>query len=137
MRFNQRADYAIHMIAELAANPNKPMGLRFMAQHHEVTYAYARTIQQGLQKAGIITTLRGIHGGMLLAKDLSDITVLEVFEASQIPLDYAFDDNEKSWCTCGDECITKKIWQQSKEALSKQLASITLDKLFTAKVSAE
>jgi Rrf2 family protein len=91
MRITRRTDYAIHLLADLSENPDSCLGLRTLAERHDVTYAFARTVQQGLLKAGIIRACRGIKGGIMLAKPPDQITILEVFEAAQGSLDETFD----------------------------------------------
>ena len=129
MKITRRTDYAIHLIADLSDNQNKPLGLRTLAERHNVTYAFARTVQQGLLKAGIVATARGINGGIKLARPLQEITLLEVFEAAQDPLDKAFSTSGSSWCNCGKSCVTEDIWLSTREVLGKHLASISLHQI--------
>jgi len=126
MKMTRRTDYAIHLIADLSDNPDKPLGLRTLAERHGVTYAFARTVQQGLLKAGIVTTARGINGGIKLARPLQEITLLEVFEAAQDPLEKAFSTKDSSWCNCEDSCISEDVWFSTREVLGTHLASIRL-----------
>jgi Rrf2 family protein len=133
MKVTHRTDYAIHMLADLANAPGKPVGLRSLAEGHKVTYAYARTVQQGLQKAGIISTARGVNGGILLARDLSDITLLEVFEAAQDPLDVAFGTDGAVWCSCEGACISDALWESTRKALAAHLSKITMKQVIAGK----
>ncbi|MDR1014170.1 MAG: Rrf2 family transcriptional regulator [Coriobacteriales bacterium] len=127
MKITRRTDYAIHLIAELAERPNRCHGLRALAADHGVTYAFARTVQQGLLKAGIIKASRGVNGGIRLARPPEEITVLEVFEAAQNPLDEAFAVSDAAWCSCeGASCMTGKVWDAAQEALRAQLAGVTI-----------
>jgi len=129
MKITRRTDYAIHLIADLSDNSNKPLGLRTLAERHNVTYAFARTVQQGLLKAGIVATARGINGGIKLARPLSEITLLEVFEAAQDPLDKAFSTKDSTWCNCNDGCISEDVWLSTRDILGKHLASIHLNSI--------
>jgi len=130
MKITRRTDYAIHLIAELSEEPDQCLGLRTLAMNHGVTYAFARTVQQGLLKAGIIKAARGINGGIRLAKPLSEITMFEVFEAAQDPFDVVFDHSNLSWCNCGKAgCISDSMWNSTKEALKEHLSGITLQSI--------
>ena len=133
MKITRRTDYAIHLIADLSENSDKPLGLRTLAERHDVTYAFARTVQQGLLKAGIVTTARGINGGIKLAKPLKDITLLEVFEAAQDPLEKAFSTKDSSWCNCADDCISKDMWHSTRVVLGKHLSGIRLHEIIKSK----
>ena len=126
MKITRRTDYAIHLIADLAESPGKSLGLRSLAERHNVTYAFARTVQKGLLKAGIIKTTRGINGGIMLVKNLEDITLLDVFEAAQEPLTKTFDNDESSWCSCEGSCVSDRVWESTKEVLDKHFSTITM-----------
>ena len=126
MKITRRTDYAILLIADLSDNPEKPLGLRTLAERHGVTYAFARTVQQGLLKAGIVATERGINGGIKLARPLQEITLLEVFEAAQDPLDKAFTTKGSVLHSCENGCLSDDLWQSTREVLGKHLASIRL-----------
>jgi len=121
------------LIADLSDNNNQPLGLRTLAERHNVTYAFARTVQQGLLKAGIVATARGINGGIKLARPLQEITLLEVFEAAQDPLDKAFSTKGSSWCNCEDVCVSEDIWHSTRETLGRHLAGIQLSHIINTK----
>ena len=133
MKITRRTDYAIHLIADLSDNPDKPLGLRTLAERHGVTYAFARTVQQGLLKAGIVSTARGINGGIKLARPLKDITLLEVFEAAQDPLDKAFSTKGSTWCNCEDSCVSDNVWVSTRDVLDKHFSSIQLNHIIKSK----
>lgn len=133
MKITRRTDYAIHLIADLSEQPNCCLGLRRLAEEHGVTYAFARTVQQGLLKAGLITAARGINGGIKLTKPLDEISLLEVFEAAQNPLDDAFDTAGSPWCNReGRVCITSDLWQSTKDKLREHLSGISIASLLEA-----
>ncbi len=134
MKITRRTDYAIHLIADLAEQPDACLGLRLLADSHGVTYAFARTVQQGLLKSGIIQASRGINGGIKLAKPLDSITLLEVFEAAQNPLDEAFGIKDFPWCKCdGDVCMTEGLWESVKESMHNSLVKMTMKDLLEKK----
>ncbi|MDR2492736.1 MAG: Rrf2 family transcriptional regulator [Coriobacteriales bacterium] len=126
MKITRRTDYAIHLIAELSQNTGKPMGLRTLAERHNVTYAFARTVQKGLLKAGIIKTARGINGGIMLVKDLEDISLLDVYEAAQESLETTFDTEGTSWCFCEGPCISERAWDSTRRALAEHLSTVSM-----------
>jgi Rrf2 family protein len=130
MRITRRTDYAIHLIADLSEQPDCCLGLRTLAESHGVTYAFARTVQQGLLKAGLITASRGINGGIRLAKPIEEITLLEVFEAAQDPLDVTFDTSDAPWCSCAEgACMSEKVWSATKESMRESLSKLTMKHL--------
>ncbi|HBT95441.1 MAG TPA: hypothetical protein DEB24_04850 [Coriobacteriia bacterium] len=130
MKITRRTDYAIHLIADLAEQPDACLGLRLLADSHGVTYAFARTVQQGLLKSGIIQASRGINGGIKLAKSLESITLLEVFEAAQNPLDEAFGTKDFPWCKCNDDsCMSEGLWASVRQSMHDSLIKTTMKDL--------
>jgi Rrf2 family protein len=129
MKITRRTDYAIHLIADLSESPNVCLGLRSLSEKHGVTYAFARTVQQGLLKAKIIKACRGINGGIMLAKPLDQITVLEVFEAAQGPLEETFNNDGSPWCTCNDDCISDPVWHKAKKMLGDHFSKLSVGEL--------
>jgi len=129
MNITRRTDYAVHLIADLAKSSDTSMGLRTLAECHDVTYAFARTVQKGLLKAGIIKTTRGINGGIMLVKKLNEITLLDVFEAAQEPLSRTLDTSDASWCSCEGSCISNNMWDSTKKVLSEHFSKITMQQV--------
>lgn len=130
MKVTRRTDYAIHLLAELAKHGEQPQGLRSLAEKHDVTYAFARTVQCGLLAAGIIKTTRGINGGITLARPLKEVTLLEVFEAAQGSLDSTFSSGEASWCDCDQEaCPAEESWKGIRTLLQNHLSGITIQSI--------
>ncbi len=130
MKVTRRTDYAVHLLAELADRGEQPQGLRCLAEKHNVTYAFARTVQCGLLAAGIIKTTRGINGGITLARPLKEITLLEVFEAAQGSLDSVFSSGEASWCDCdGEACLVEQSWEGIRSLLHDHLSKITIQSI--------
>ena len=128
MKITRRADYAVHLISDLSGQADSCLGLRSLAEVHGVTYAFARTVQQGLLKAGIIKASRGINGGIKLARPLEEITLLEVFESVQDSLDATFDNSGASWCNCEKgSCVSDQLWGSAKEAMREALSKITME----------
>jgi Rrf2 family protein len=130
MKITRRTDYAIHLIADLAERPESCHGLRSLATGHGVTYAFARTVQQSLLKAGIIKAARGINGGIKLAKPLEEITLLEVFEAVQDPLEVTFDTSDAPWCNCKKHaCLSNQMWETARDSMRDSLSKLTMKHL--------
>jgi DNA-binding IscR family transcriptional regulator len=65
-----------------------------------------------------------------LAKPLEEITLLEVFEAAQDPLEVTFDTSEVPWCSCEKHaCLSKKVWEATRESMQNSLSGITMANL--------
>jgi Rrf2 family nitric oxide-sensitive transcriptional repressor len=79
--FSQTVEYALRAVVYLAYEAPEA---RTTEQIHEATLvkkAYLSKILQGLAKKGIVTTQRGVGGGVALAKPPEELTILDVVNA--------------------------------------------------------
>jgi len=80
-------EYAIRAVLYLAKQPPGEIVLKKdICQTQNITPAFLTKILQPLIKAGIVGSQRGVGGGFFLARDPSDITLLDVVEAEDGPL---------------------------------------------------
>lgn len=86
MDISRKTDYALRMLAMLADGENNLLSVRAAAEQVDVPYSFARSIQHGLVQAGIVESLRGVHGGMRLKADPNDVTIRQIVEAVQGPM---------------------------------------------------
>jgi Rrf2 family transcriptional regulator, nitric oxide-sensitive transcriptional repressor len=79
--FSQTVEYALRAVVYLAYEAPEA---RTTEQIHKATLvkkAYLSKILQGLARKGIVTTQRGIGGGVALAKSPEELTILDVVNA--------------------------------------------------------
>ncbi|MGL6096274.1 MAG: RrF2 family transcriptional regulator [Fimbriiglobus sp.] len=74
-------EYALRAAVYLAARPNAAVPTGEVADRTQVPAAYLVKILQGLAKAGIVKSQRGVGGGVTLAKPATELTILEVVNA--------------------------------------------------------
>lgn len=127
MDISRKTDYALRMLTMLAENENGLLSVRTAAEEVDVPYSFARSIQHGLVQAGIVESLRGVHGGMRLRVDPKKVTVRQVVEAVQGPL--VMNDCTASGAECPrmGGCCYHPIWMGAQALMCNYLDSITLD----------
>lgn len=80
--FSQTAEYALRAIVWLAENAGEgPIGNQRIAKGTQVPVTYLAKIMQGLVKANLVSSRRGVGGGFVLNDAPEDITVLDVVNA--------------------------------------------------------
>jgi Rrf2 family protein len=79
--FSQTVEYALRAVVHLAAEAPSPRTTDQIAVATRVPKAYLSKVLQGLSRAGVVHSQRGIGGGMTLTKDPADLTILEVVNA--------------------------------------------------------
>ena len=79
MKIAEGVEWAAHACAVLAALPaGQGLNAAALASFHELPPAYMAKHLQALSKAGIVTAVRGAHGGYALARPASEITLWDI-----------------------------------------------------------
>ena len=79
--FSQTVEYALRAVVYLAAEAPAARTTAQMAETTKVPKDYLAKIVQGLARAGLVRTQRGVGGGVVLAKDPAAVTILDVVNA--------------------------------------------------------
>lgn len=112
MEVTRRTDYAIRILLELARVGGGPLSVRELADRQGVPYAFARGIQRELVSAGLITTLRGARGGILLSRPASEIDLRQIADAMQGDISCAVCSRDPQWCDRMSDCEVHKVWRE-------------------------
>jgi len=78
---SQTVEYALRASVLLADETAGARTVDEIAEITRVPKAYLSKVMQSLQRAGLVTSQRGLHGGFRLAKRPEDISILEVVNA--------------------------------------------------------
>jgi Rrf2 family protein len=78
---SQTSEYALRAVVCLGASPGRPLTTRAIADQTRVPLGYLSKVLQGLSKAGMVESQRGLGGGFILARPLDELTVLDVINA--------------------------------------------------------
>lgn len=75
---SQTVEYALRAVVHLAYDPEKPRTTEEIAIATKVPKPYLAKVLQGLVRAGIVRSQRGLGGGMMLAHRPDKLTILAV-----------------------------------------------------------
>ena len=79
--FSQTAEYALRAVVYLASRGAEPRTTQQIAQATQVPTGYLSKVMQGLGRANVVQSQRGLHGGFTLARSADELTVLDVIQA--------------------------------------------------------
>ena len=85
MKMQRDVEYGLMGLIDLERMA-EPVSARTLAQRLGVPGELFSKVLQRLQRAGLVTAVRGARGGYRLQRPLSEISVREVIEASHGPL---------------------------------------------------
>jgi Rrf2 family protein len=76
--FSQTVEYALRAVVHLADQSPAPRTTHQIAEATQVPEAYLSKVLQALGQAKIVQSKRGIGGGITLAKEPAELTILEI-----------------------------------------------------------
>jgi Rrf2 family protein len=127
--------YAVRILLGVARyQKNGPVSKRVIAAEECISADYIEQIIVPLKNAGLVTGLRGVKGGFVLAKDPSKITVYDILRASEG--DMKLVDCERNDCNGRDKtiCVTRPVWEGACKVLETYFSKITLKNLLDKEV---
>ncbi len=122
MQITRQADYAVRAVLYLARRENaERAATSTIAVEQRIPPSFLAKIISQLSIAGLLHTSRGARGGVTLAREPKDITLLEVVEAIDGPIQLNECVGDEGNCSFGRECPLHSVWCEAQEKLVAQL----------------
>lgn len=77
---SQTLEYALRSVLAIAQQGGKPCTAKQIAEVTEIPLAYLSKLMQGLVRAGIVNSQRGLHGGFVLNVDPAKLSIWEIVQ---------------------------------------------------------
>ena len=130
MQITRQADYAIRAILFLAKlEPSQRAATSEIAEVQKIPPSFLAKIISQLSIAGLLHTSRGARGGVTLAREPKDISLLDVVEAIDGPILLNECVGDPEGCSFSGDCLVHPIWVEAQESLVKTLRDTRFDKL--------
>src|ERR1044072_6088485 len=141
MLFSTKAEYGVRLMVELGRRAGDgapatagPVALATVAEAELLPLSYLEHLVAKLRQAGLVTSVRGAHGGYRLDRPAGEIAMLDVVEALEgpiAPMDCFHTDREgRVLCSheadAGHACATKLLCTRVDGGVTKALRSTTL-----------
>ena len=130
MQITRQAEYAVRTVYYLAQQDSSvsiPTGR--IAKEQDIPSPFLAKIVMQLSSVGILHTSRGARGGVRLAKAPSDITLLEIVEAVDGPIEINDCVLDKSCCQRTETCPVRHAWTEARADLVKHLGRANFGQL--------
>jgi Rrf2 family protein len=130
MQITRQADYAIRAVRYLAKlGPNRRAATSTVAQEMKIPPSFLAKIISQLSIAGLLHTSRGARGGVTLAREPGEISMLDVVEAIDGPILLNECVGDPANCSFSDDCLVHPIWIEVQDTLVKRLRETRFDQL--------
>jgi Rrf2 family protein len=124
MQITRQADYAIRAVLHLArAGNNDRAATSAIAKEQKIPPSFLAKIISQLSIAGLLHTSRGARGGVTLAREPRDISLLDVVEAIDGPIQLNECVGNDGACNFDKNCPIKPVWCDAQEELVRRLKS--------------
>jgi Rrf2 family iron-sulfur cluster assembly transcriptional regulator len=130
MQISTKGKYSVRAVIDIAQHSDgSPVPLAAISKREGISLLFLEQLFQQLRKGDIVKSVRGPHGGYVLARDPSEITIGEIVRLIEPPLytTSCFGRHEPvESCRIGDTCMGGVIWKQLAEHIDNFLDSITV-----------
>ena len=128
MKISTRGQNAIKFMLDLATyDTGEPVKLKDIAKRQEISDKYLEHIVALLNKAALVKSIRGIHGGYVLSYPPEKYTVgqiLKTVEGDMAPTDCVGANGTP--CQNKGTCVSFRLWEKLDNAINDVLEGITL-----------
>src|SRR3970040_2197941 len=130
MQITRRADYALRAVLHVARSPSDERATaREIAGMQRIPLPFLAKIITRLSAAGILDTSRGVGGGVSLARPLNAISVLDVIEAIDGPVEVNLCVLDRSACPFPQDCPLHTVFCLTQAWLGDEWRRTSFDKL--------
>lgn len=128
MKLSTKGRYGVKAMFELALHfEGESVSIKEISEKINVSEYYLEQLFSSLRKAGLIKSIRGAQGGYLLAKNPDSITVADIFNVLEGPIeisDCVIEDEAN--CARVDYCATRLLWIKISDSVNQVINSISL-----------
>ena len=122
MQITRQADYAVRAVLYLARlGQEQRAATSQIAEEQQIPPSFLAKIVSQLSVAGLLQTSRGARGGVSLARDPDQISLLEVVESIDGPILLNECVGANGICSFGDDCPMRPVWCKAQAELVERL----------------
>ena len=124
MQITRQSDYAIRAVSYISRLGDHQRAATWqIAREQHIPPSFLAKIISQLSIAGLLQTTRGARGGVTLAKAAHAISLLEVVEAIDGPIELNPCVADESACETSEACHMRAIWCDAQDDLVRRLRS--------------
>jgi FeS assembly SUF system regulator len=129
IRISKLTDYATVILAALARDAATRRTATEIAHLCHLALPTASKLLKQLQRAALVDSTRGLHGGYRLARPARQISAAAILDALEGPLALTECATSTSQCDLQPSCNVGGSWQRINHAIRQSLQEITLAEL--------
>lgn len=132
MKLSNRGKYALHAMVFLARHrDNGPQTLSTIAGN-AMPSQFLEQLLGKLRRSGLVHTVRGAQGGYAIARPPNDITVAEILEVTEGPVDLSPCTCDSASCPQFGRCATQHALDHIATDINRMMYNVTLADMMAA-----
>lgn len=129
MRLTTKGRFAVTAMIDLALREHAgPVTLAGISERQRISLSYLEQLFGRLRRRGLVDSVRGPGGGYRLGREAGTVSVAEIIEAVDEPID-ATQCGGKRNCHDDQACMTHDLWTALNAHIRGYLASVNLAQL--------
>jgi FeS assembly SUF system regulator len=129
LRISRLTDYATVLLAALASEPGRVQTAVSLASQTRIAPPTVSKLLKQLQRAGLVTSTRGLHGGYRLARPAAQISAAAILDALEGPVALTDCAAGHGVCDIEETCRVGRTWQRLNLAIRRALYDVSLAQL--------
>jgi FeS assembly SUF system regulator len=125
-RLSKLADYGTVLLSYMARQPDRTYSATELAAEIGIGVPTASKILKLLTRHELVQSVRGIHGGYLLARPAEAISLGEVIEALDGPINVTECGAGAGLCARESECGVKGNWRRLGKMIQQTLSDVSV-----------
>ncbi len=122
MQITRQVEYAVRTVLYLARQtPGACVATAQIAKEQGIPNSFLAKIVLQLSAVGVLHTSRGAKGGVKLAKSAEDISLLEIVEAIDGPIELNECVLHADRCDHSPDCPVRQTWCEARSEFAKRL----------------
>ena len=129
MRLTTKGRFAVTAMLDLAMqHGSDPVTLAEISQRQKISLSYLEQLFGKMRRRALVNSVRGPGGGYRLARDMGRVSVADIIDAVDEPID-STQCGGKENCHDDKKCITHDLWAKLNAHISAYLGAVTLKQL--------
>jgi FeS assembly SUF system regulator len=129
LRISRLTDYATVLLAVLASEPERVQTAAALAEQTHIAAPTVSKLLKQLQRAGLVSSTRGLHGGYQLARPAAQISAAAILDALEGPVALTDCSVGHGQCEIEETCRVGRVWQRLNLAIRRALYDVSLAQL--------
>jgi FeS assembly SUF system regulator len=123
------ADYGTVIMTTMARYPEKVQSAADISAASHLPVPTVSKILKTLTREGLVVSLRGAHGGYMIARPATEISVIEIIVAMDGPIGMTECTVTPGTCPQEATCPIRPNWQHVNRMVLNTLRQVTLDQM--------